>query len=156
MGSQVRTLQRAPALILKGLRETNQPVSLIWERFRQILYWILSFQIPETSGSNDPEINRIGKSAGLKEGLPSSHALRVLGDSQINRQLHQHLDRWQAAPENELAQRIYTVLLEQPTDQGIHERTVRAANSGEIQNHLFAVRQVQVGIDFGHAETMRL
>jgi hypothetical protein len=69
--------------------------------------------------------------------------------------LHQNLDRWQAPPEHELLECRSSVLLEQATDQRIHKRTIRATDSGEIQDHATAARHVQIGIDGGHPMACR-
>lgn len=80
----------------------------------------------------------------------------MLGHAKIHGGLHQHLDGRQAAPEDELSERIASVLFEQAADQCVHERAVRAPDAGEIQHHLFAMRNAQIRVDPRHAECVRV
>jgi hypothetical protein len=82
------------------------------------------------------------------------HPLRMLDDPEIHGRLHQHLNRWQAAAKNQLAEGLRAMLLKQTANQGVHKRTVGATDSGEIQHHLVTDRSIRINLR--HVETIRL
>jgi len=62
----------------------------------------------------------------------------VLGEPKRYGRLHERLNRREAAAEDEFLQSAFAVMLEETADKGIHKRTIRRPNPGEIENEALA------------------
>jgi hypothetical protein len=70
--------------------------------------WFLSFQVSEVF----PQIPPIGGDLTLQSADKDRlrHALRMLGDAEVDGGLHQDLNRWQATPENQFGEGLRAML----------------------------------------------